>query len=317
VVTLTNNPTTKICGVCGIERTINDFVLVCRQSGKYRGHTCRRCRNEQDRARYVECRVENKLLYGTACSPKWLKRNRLRQEVKRHENRKKYGTTRTPAETEKARKQSKIRGNRNRELYGTAGTPEELEKVKRRVIEKRVGDRALALTLLGNRCTCCGEDRPEMLTFDHIYGGGTKSKERSARIIREILTMKDPASKYRILCWNCNFALWAYGYCPHQGRPPEEEPVNKKHDLAKYRRQLNRRHKLEFVVGYDGECVICGETNWEFLCVDHINGGGRQHMKSLGKRGIGFYIWLKKQGYPKEEYRLLCLNCNCSKKETL
>ncbi len=47
----------------------------------------------------------------------------------------------------------------------------------------------------------------------------------------------------------------------------------------------------------------------EFLSVDHINGGGRKHREKLGG-GTAFFLWLKEKGFPKDEYRLLCMNCN-------
>lgn len=54
-------------------------------------------------------------------------------------------------------------------------------------------------------------------------------------------------------------------------------------------------------------CVCCGESEKLFLSIDHINGGGHQHRKSL-KNGH-FYEWLQKQNYP-TGYQVLCMNCN-------
>ena len=42
-----------------------------------------------------------------------------------------------------------------------------------------------------------------------------------------------------------------------------------------------------------------------------VNGGGNRHRKVV-KGGCTFYYMLKKNGWPKDKYRLLCLNCNCS-----
>ena len=60
---------------------------------------------------------------------------------------------------------------------------------------------------------------------------------------------------------------------------------------------------------YGGHCQCCGESTSEFLCIDHINGGGVQHRKAVGRGGTGFYSWLRKQGYP-DGYQVLCHNCN-------
>jgi len=201
----------------------------------------------------------------------------------------------------------------NIKLYRAAHTPDELRKGRERGVKRR----EWTLTLLGNKYTCCGEDIPERLTFDHIHGGEHKVGMSGAATVNEILKMESPASKYRLLCYNCNMSLRAYGYCSHQGHSPEEEPVHSKREPAKYRRQLNKRHKLEYIAEYGEKCQICGEDNWEFLTVDHTNGGGTQHRKELMKLGVKvgapFYTWLKRQGYPKDKYQLLCCNCNAVK----
>ena len=62
-------------------------------------------------------------------------------------------------------------------------------------------------------------------------------------------------------------------------------------------------------------CSCCGESNYEFLSIDHVNGGGTQHRKRLSPDGMTnrsgrtFYKWLIKNNFP-PGYRVLCLNCN-------
>jgi hypothetical protein len=62
---------------------------------------------------------------------------------------------------------------------------------------------------------------------------------------------------------------------------------------------------------YGDKCACCGEANWEFLTIDHING-----RKAVGhSRNItGERLWrlLRRQNFPRDEYRLLCINCNFS-----
>ena len=74
----------------------------------------------------------------------------------------------------------------------------------------------------------------------------------------------------------------------------------------------NRRRglKIKVINHYSNgsmECSCCGENIIEFLTIDHINGGGRKHLKQLGPGN--FYTWLIKNNYP-EGFRVLCLNCN-------
>lgn len=55
-------------------------------------------------------------------------------------------------------------------------------------------------------------------------------------------------------------------------------------------------------------CRMCGESRLACLSIDHINGRGISHRKSLNRYGYRFYIWLKRQGFPKG-YQTLCMNC--------
>jgi len=80
-----------------------------------------------------------------------------------------------------------------------------------------------------------------------------------------------------------------------------------------------RRLKLDVLRHYSfGEmkCACCGDDHVEFLTIDHIDGGGADHRRSLGKGNIAhgggsFYPWLARNGYP-PGYRVLCQNCNFS-----
>jgi hypothetical protein len=79
-------------------------------------------------------------------------------------------------------------------------------------------------------------------------------------------------------------------------------------------RASNLKRKLRVIEAYGGKCACCGESQHEFLTIDHINGGGAKHVKSVCKgRGHSFYYWLEKQGFPQEAYQLLCWNCNAAK----
>lgn len=77
--------------------------------------------------------------------------------------------------------------------------------------------------------------------------------------------------------------------------------------IEKYRRGL----KQDALDAYGGKCACCGENHYEFMAIDHINGGGKQHRKEVGQ-GLQLYRWLKRQGYPKKGFRVLCHNCNMS-----
>src|SRR5882672_6994904 len=61
-------------------------------------------------------------------------------------------------------------------------------------------------------------------------------------------------------------------------------------------------------------CACCNDKHDEFLCIDHINGGGNAHRRSLGKsmssKNIYSYLFMNK--FP-EGFRVLCHNCNDSR----
>ncbi len=78
----------------------------------------------------------------------------------------------------------------------------------------------------------------------------------------------------------------------------------------KYSRDRAARDRREFLDAYGGRCACCGETEPRFLCLDHVNRDGVRDRAATGGRNTGIIRRLKKQGWPKDGYRLLCANCN-------
>lgn len=86
-----------------------------------------------------------------------------------------------------------------------------------------------------------------------------------------------------------------------------------------YQRGWRKKLKEEVHAAYGNQCSCCGEATKEFLSIDHIEGRGRHpfrpgqpHRVDTFKTTIQFYAWLKKNNFPKDDYRLLCMNCNFS-----
>lgn len=72
-----------------------------------------------------------------------------------------------------------------------------------------------------------------------------------------------------------------------------------------------RAARLKVLAHYSGgqpRCACCGETQYEFLSIDHIDGGGTRHQQEVG-RGAGILRWLVREGFP-SGFRVLCHNCN-------
>lgn len=81
-----------------------------------------------------------------------------------------------------------------------------------------------------------------------------------------------------------------------------------------YQRKYRLKLKSETFERYGGEiCACCSETGIQFLTLDHIDGDGAAHRKSIGSSGgREFYQWLKTNGYP-PGYQVLCWNCNSAR----
>jgi len=83
-----------------------------------------------------------------------------------------------------------------------------------------------------------------------------------------------------------------------------------------YHARRNEGIKLKILKYYGTgkvACVKCGEARLPCLSIDHIDGGGKAHKISIGKRGNGFYRWLIDQDFP-PGYQTLCMNCQFIKK---
>lgn len=76
-------------------------------------------------------------------------------------------------------------------------------------------------------CGCCGESHLEFLTLDHILDrkndGGVRvgGKLFGQGLFSWMIRMGFPPG-FRVLCYNCNCARGAHGYCPHELKLEEE-----------------------------------------------------------------------------------------------
>lgn len=77
--------------------------------------------------------------------------------------------------------------------------------------------KCIALAGYGGECVCCGEDRFELLSIDHINGNGRKHRreEINGRSIYQWLVAENYPLGFRILCYNCNCSDGFFGKCPH------------------------------------------------------------------------------------------------------
>jgi hypothetical protein len=95
-------------------------------------------------------------------------------------------------------------------------------------------------------------------------------------------------------------------------KPKRGFPDNK--TQLKYQHLQLRIQAFEKYGGCKCTCPRCGETDLEFLSLDHINldGGAHRREVSPGRKDWGghhLFRLLRRQGWP-PGYQVLCMNCN-------
>jgi hypothetical protein len=95
---------------------------------------------------------------------------------------------------------------------------------------------------------------------------------------------------------------------------PEEVAALRASESAKTKRNQNRCRDQVFAAYGGYKCNCCGESEPMFLSIDHIDNNGAEERRSglYAGSGIGFYMWLRKSGFP-SGYQVLCMNCNTGK----
>lgn len=144
-------------------------------------------------------------------------------------------------------------------------------------------------------CRCCGEGFIEFLALDHVSNDGHTHR---ANGIQPKL-----GQDLQVLCHNCNC-----GRATNGGECPHTHTVDKLSSESVHARFQFRRRLQVLRIYSDGipKCACCGETTAALLTIDHADGEGNRHRKSVGPN---ICWWLKRHGYPKG-FRVLCYNCN-------
>ena len=107
-------------------------------------------------------------------------------------------------------------------------------------------------------------------------------------------------------------ALWNKNSYPSKRKYYQEHREQRLQKIRDYEANL-KYDVLSHYCKQSLRCARCGITDIDVLCIDHINGGGSKHRRSIGGLGGTLYHWLKKNNYP-EGYQVLCFNCNFKKK---
>lgn len=91
-------------------------------------------------------------------------------------------------------------------------------------------------------------------------------------------------------------------------RKRPERPASKLARTNRFRAKL----RTDIFAAYGNACACCGETDRAFLTLDHIARDGAAHRKRLGGRSgyLAVYADIRRQGYPRDRFRLFCMNRN-------
>jgi hypothetical protein len=152
------------------------------------------------------------------------------------------------------------------------------------------------------KCQGCGEKELCILTVDHINGGGCKHTREIKNLYPWIKRNNYPEG-FQIFCWNCQFRKKL-----QEAKP--KNPTFRQLQMATYVRNI----KHEVLEQY-GKICLCGESDEIVLTLDHVNNDGAEHRRLVGKRGFGFYMWLRQNNFPNNSpLQVLCANCQFKKK---
>lgn len=78
-----------------------------------------------------------------------------------------------------------------------------------------------------------------------------------------------------------------------------------------YSRNYMRRLRNEIIKKLGGKCECCSGETYEFLQIDHRNGGGTAERRTMSTSK--FLLEIRRQKFPQDKYRVLCANCNAAR----
>lgn len=109
-----------------------------------------------------------------------------------------------------------------------------------------------------------------------------------------------PENTVCLECKSTDGKYHAKGLCEKcRGRKWRKENKDKTKTIAKRSRDKAREDVLNH---YGNKCNCCGESQPEFLAIDHINNDGCEHRRKHYK---SMYIWVRKNNYP-SDLQILC-----------
>jgi len=144
----------------------------------------------------------------------------------------------------------------------------------------------------------------------YILAQKTCTKCNQVKDIEKFPRRKDSKDGFRSYCKVCDNTRYKKWRSQNVEKSRESYKRHYYRNLEKERaggREKRRSLRLEVLTAYGNACACCGETTYEFLAIDHINGDGSRERKISPNT----YSLIKRNGFP-PGYRVLCHNCNQS-----
>jgi hypothetical protein len=168
------------------------------------------------------------------------------------------------------------------------------------------------------RCTSCLETKPVGDFYPRKYRSGARGHDpackqcHSARAKAKWRESGYAASVTEQVCSGCGQLKPSAAFKTNKWRQAGITALCRT-CIAETQVAWRNKQRQKVLEAYGGRCECCGENRAEFLAIDHVDGGGGKHRRELGKDSQRMYTYLRRLNYPREGFRLLCHNCNCSR----
>ena len=275
----------KTCIVCLLEKELSSFPLVSKDK-KYRRNKCYTCTSRSRKPNPLKRSIFNKKYYE-------LNRKTLQEKAK---VRMKLSRA-TKGEEFKLRMKEYRHNNierirTNKREWNIKNDVNRKDREKRYIIKNEVISHYSGGS---NSCDKCGVNDLDMLCLDHVNNDGNVHRKKVGKSIYHWAKKHGYPQIFQVLCWNCNFLK------------SRKSTISKNQISDLKMKEVTFSHYSPSLM-----CEICKQNDIRLLSLDHIDGGGKLHRKSLNISGgsAGFYRWIRHNGYP-AGFRVLCLNCNC------
>jgi hypothetical protein len=93
----------------------------------------------------------------------------------------------------------------------------------------------------------------------------------------------------------------------------EKHRLNNPIRYRKYKQDFIYKKKVQAYEILGNKCACCGEDNFLFLTIDHVNNDGYKDKKRRRNLTYLMYIEIIRNTFP-GKYQILCWNCNCAKR---